>query len=121
MSSAKTKRASVTVPTPPPIPEKKDRVSILTEAERLIYGDRQRTYGSPRRNLTTVAELWEAFLDQRIASCGGPGTFHLSCKDVALMLLLLKIARLANDPNHRDSLVDVAGYAGLAERVDEDE
>jgi hypothetical protein len=27
------------------------------------------------------------------------------------MLALLKIARLKNSPNHRDSWVDIAGYA----------
>jgi hypothetical protein len=33
------------------------------------------------------------------------------------MMSLLKIARLANDPEHRDSQVDACGYMGLAERV----
>ncbi len=32
------------------------------------------------------------------------------------MMALLKIARLAYDPAHRDSIVDAAGYLALLER-----
>lgn len=41
----------------------------------------------------------------------------ISSEDVAHMMILLKVARLANDPYHRDSLVDVCGYAALSERI----
>jgi len=29
------------------------------------------------------------------------------------------VARFANDPSHRDNLVDICGYAALIERCDE--
>jgi len=35
------------------------------------------------------------------------------------MMVLLKGARLANDPNHHDSVVDICGYAALIERCEE--
>jgi hypothetical protein len=33
--------------------------------------------------------------------------------------VLLKAARLGNDLDHRDSVVDICGYAALIERCDE--
>jgi hypothetical protein len=35
------------------------------------------------------------------------------------MMVLLKIARLKNQPDHRDSLVDSVGYLALIERIKE--
>ncbi len=41
-------------------------------------------------------------------------------RDVAMLMILLKIARLAETPNHRDSIVDIIGYAACyAEMVGE--
>ena len=62
-------------------------MSILKEANTIIYGDREKTYGHPSKNLETIATMWTA--------------------------------RLANNPDHRDSLVDICGYAALIERCDE--
>jgi len=33
--------------------------------------------------------------------------------------MLVKVARFANDPEHRDNLIDICGYAALVERCDE--
>jgi hypothetical protein len=44
---------------------------------------------------------------------------ELTPQDVSVMMILLKAARLANDPSHRDSVVDICGYAALIERCDE--
>lgn len=82
--------------------------NILTEAERIVYGDMERTYGTPAKNLNQIARLWSAYLDTEI-------TAHEVCD----MMMLLKLARLQNNPEHRDSLVDIAGYAALKERIQE--
>lgn len=82
--------------------------NILTEAERIVYGDREQTYGTPTKNLKQIARLWSAYLDTEI-------TAHEVCD----MMILLKLARLQNNPEHRDSLVDIAGYAALKERIQE--
>ena len=89
-------------------------MSILKEANTIIYGDREKTYGHPSKNLKTIAKMWNAYLEAKTDKG------ELNAKDVATMMVLLKAARLANDPSHRDSLVDICGYAALIERCDED-
>ena len=93
-------------------------MNILQEAEKVIYGDREQTYGKPGKNLENIATLWEMYLH-------GKGMWNDSSKglyphDVALMMILMKVARLMNSPDHRDSLVDICGYAALIERVQND-
>jgi hypothetical protein len=89
-------------------------MSVLKEANAIIYGDREKTYGHPAKNLKTIAKMWNAYLDAKTDKSG------LNAKDVASMMILLKTARLANDMNHRDSVVDICGYAALIERCDEE-
>jgi hypothetical protein len=47
------------------------------------------------------------------------GGDDISPKDVAALMMLVKVARFANDPTHRDNLIDICGYAALVERCDE--
>jgi hypothetical protein len=89
-------------------------MSILKEANTIIYGDREKTYGHPSKNLETIAKMWNAY-----TSAKNTDNHSLNAKDVAAMMVLLKTARLANNPEHRDSLVDICGYAALIERCDE--
>lgn len=93
-------------------------MSILKEANTIIYGDREKTYGHPSKNLNTIAKMWNAYIQGKTPDLAVVG--ELNAKDVATMMVLLKAARLANDPSHRDSLVDICGYAALIERCDED-
>ena len=88
-------------------------MTILKEANAIIYGDREKTYGHPSKNLNAIATMWNAYMSNRTADR------ELNAKDVAVMMVLLKSARLANDMNHRDSVVDICGYAALIERCDE--
>jgi hypothetical protein len=92
--------------------EETGKLSVLKEANKIIYGDREKTYGKPSKNLDTIAQMWNAYISAREAKV-------LNAKDVAAMMILLKTARLANDPSHRDSVVDICGYAALIERCDE--
>lgn len=86
---------------PWPIPKQETiRSSVLTEANSIVNGARANTYGGPEDSFNTIAALWSAY-----TSCSYTAT------DVAVMLALLKVARLKNSPNHRDSWVDLAGYA----------
>ena len=89
--------------------------SVLDEAKEIIYGDREKTYGHPAKNLTTIAMMWSMYLGARLDAANSV----LSPQDVSVMMVLLKCARLANDPSHRDSVVDICGYAALIERCDE--
>ena len=88
------------------------RMNVLEEAQKIIYGDREKTYGKPSKNLETIAQMWNAYITAR-------GEKVLNAKDVAVMMVLLKAARLANDQSHRDSVVDICGYAALIERCDD--
>lgn len=90
--------------------------SVLHTAEQLIYGDRETTYGDPGKNLRAIAALWGTYLTSR-GFMQLVDRAELSAEDVSMMMVLLKVARLANTPGHRDSLVDICGYAALVERV----
>lgn len=80
--------------------------SILEEAQAVVYGPRQAAYGHPRDNFERTARLWTAYL-----------AISVSAVDVAQMMVLLKMARLMESPDHRDSWVDMAGYAATGARV----
>jgi hypothetical protein len=83
-------------------------MNILEEAQSIIYGDREKTYGHPAKNLNNIAKYWSVYLDKKVTA-----------QDVAIMMVLLKIARIMNQSDHRDSLVDSAGYLALVERLKE--
>ena len=90
-------------------------MSVLDEAHHVIYGDREKTYGHPAKNLIAIATMWEGYLFSRgLLTDEADG---IQPEDVACMMMLLKIARLGNAPDHHDSLVDVCGYAALIDRI----
>lgn len=92
---------------PNPMPKKE---SILQEADRIINGARADQYGGAEDNFQRIADLWNGHLAGR-----KPGP--LDPHDVALMMILMKVARLQHSPGHRDSVVDIAGYAGCIEKM----
>lgn len=96
---------------------KENEMSVLKEAHKIIYGDREKTYGKPSKNLDAISKMWNAYLVS--AGIIEEGGSCITPKDVAVMMILLKAARLANDITHRDSVVDICGYAALIERCDE--
>lgn len=91
-------------------------INILMEANKIIYGDREKAYGSPRFNLDTIAKFWTLYLHRLFHSWGIEGA-QLKAEDVAQMMILLKTARLIHNPTHVDSLTDQAGYAALQHRI----
>lgn len=82
--------------------------SILMKANEIIHGQRQEDYGPPDRSFDTIAKLWNIYLN----TCPGNRTY-ITAADVAMMMVLLKVARTENVPTE-DSLVDICGYAALA-------
>lgn len=87
-------------------------MNILEEAAEIVNGPRPQNYGHPIDNHGCTASLWSAYLNRRLGS-----TIALTSLDVCYMMVLLKVSRLANDPTHIDSLVDIAGYARNAEMI----
>ena len=85
---------------------KTKRQLILMEAEKCICGQREQDYGSPEDNFKAIADLWSAYLNRDI-----------SPQDVAMMMILLKVARIKNGGGSGDSYVDIAGYAACAGEI----
>lgn len=80
-------------------------MSILETASKAVHGARGRDYGTPTDNHGCTAALVRRYLERRY------GSAQFDALDVCAFNMLQKISRLANTPNHRDSLVDIAGYA----------
>lgn len=74
---------------------------LLDEAEGVLV-QRQNAYGDPADSMAAIAARWSLTLQQPITPA-----------QVVLCLIDLKLARLAHDPKHRDSAIDVIGYAAL--------
>lgn len=88
------------------------RPEILDTAKKCVCGDREQDYGSPESNFQTIADLWAAYLQ----GCGVTIDF-LEPHDVAAMLALLKIARIASGHAKADNWVDLAGYAACGGEI----
>jgi hypothetical protein len=80
------------------------RRQLLEEAATIVTKDRATTYEEPEDSFANIARLWNAYLAAK-------RTPEITSADVAQMMILLKIARLTNNPSHYDSALDVAGYA----------
>lgn len=80
-----------------------DRKTTLEQAMAIVCSDREKQYGSPENNFNRIARLWEDYM-------GYPFTGH----DVAVMMLLLKVARIKSGHDKADSYIDAAGYAACA-------
>ena len=73
-----------------------------------VIAERSTQYGDAGSNMETIAARWSATLGKEITAA-----------QVVLCLLDLKLARLAHDPTHEDSAVDVCGYAALLRELTE--
>lgn len=84
------------------------RADILHAAEKCVCGQREQDYGTPEDNFKMIAELWEAYLNK---ACTRGVNVRVEAKDVAVMMALLKIARIARGGGKADNWIDLAGYA----------
>lgn len=82
------------------------RHDLLDEAFKLISLDRAEEYGDAKHNFNRLARMWSAYLD-----------VNLTAAQVCDMMTLLKMSRLANNPEHQDSRVDAIGYLALGGEV----
>ena len=82
------------------------REALLTHAEQAVNGDRNVDYGDPNADFARTAAMWNAYLEG-VHEAGRTIETH----DVAAMMALLKISRIAWSPQKFDSWVDLAGYA----------
>jgi hypothetical protein len=104
-------------PEPVTIAETTDKAAdLLDEAKKIVTGARRQTYGAPEDNFRVIADLWATYL-RRTHAGHITGVLRVEAKDVAQMMILMKVARLAESPDHHDSVVDIAGYAACAARL----
>lgn len=86
-------------------------MSILDEAAAAVHGPRASDYGAPHVNHACTAALMLSYLERKY------GAASFDALDVCAFNVLQKISRLANTPDHHDSLVDIAGYAANWEMI----
>jgi Domain of unknown function (DUF6378) len=71
-----------------------------------VVDERRKAYGPPDTIMTAIAARWSLTLGQPITPA-----------QVTLCMIDLKLARLVRDPDYRDGVVDVIGYAALLPEV----
>ena len=83
--------------------------SILSEAERIVNGDRQADYSDPVENFKHISAIASSISKE-----------NLSPTTCAIVMIAVKLAR-ENYKHKRDNLVDLAGYVEILNRIKESE
>ena len=76
------------------------RKECLDVAAECVLKDRNNAYGGPEDSFGVIANFWSVYLGRKIYPA-----------DVAMMMSLLKIARIKANKSYEDGYVDLAGYA----------
>lgn len=76
------------------------RKQILENAIRTVCQDRRDKYGQIEDNFGLIADLWSSYLGASVTAV-----------DVAMMMGMLKMARIKTGKYTQDNFVDLAGYA----------
>lgn len=75
------------------------RSEVLNAAKKCVCEERDHQYGAPEDNFGRIASLWSDYKGETFTP-----------KDVSVMMILVKVARLAGG-DCIDNYVDIAGYA----------
>lgn len=86
-------KEAITVPLSIQAEQRKD---FLDKVEEIVCKDRNLMYGEPEDNFQKIAEFWSTYRGVAFTS-----------QDVAMMMILLKVAR----GHQQDTYIDIAGYA----------
>ena len=108
---------------------KASKYPILEEVEKILGGDRRSDYGEANVSFKRIADYWNAYLchkrdkiDEAAHEEDLPYEFlrgeYLTDYDIAMLMILFKIAREENGHTH-DSCVDIIGYTALADEMEE--
>jgi hypothetical protein len=79
---------------------------IYDQARHLTSTDRQAQYGAPEDNLGRIGALWSVYVGK-----------HITSHDVAVMMALVKIGRIASGVSVPDNYIDAVAYIGLADQL----
>ena len=80
--------------------------AMLLKHAGVVVDERRGEYGEPEDLFEHIAARWSQVLGIRVTAA-----------QVAVCLMDLKMARLAHDPKHLDSLVDVLGYGACLREI----
>ncbi len=92
--------------------EPTSRRDILKAAEMCVCGQREQDYGTPESNFQLIADLWNDYLFN-----SSKNDITITPTDVAMMMALMKIARIRNGGGSGDSFIDLAGYAACGGEI----
>ena len=82
------------------------RADILDAAKAIVTVEREQQYGSPEDNFNVIARLWSTYAGREFAPV-----------DVAMMMTLLKVARIKTGYYKADSYIDACGYLACAAEI----
>jgi uncharacterized protein DUF6378 len=71
-----------------------------------VQRERQSVYGDASKAMAAIAARWSITLGQPVTPA-----------QVVLCMMDLKLARLRRNPTHRDSMIDLIGYATVLHEV----
>lgn len=83
-----------------------NRTEVMDAAKSCVCGDRDHDYGGPEKSFECISAMWGAYLRYSTGV-----KIAIDPHDVAAMMAMLKLARIAKNPEKADSWVDLAGYA----------
>ena len=95
------------------------REEILNMAKSCVCGQREEDYGTPEDSFRVIGQLWETYLEAR---CIGNQQAEVCIvpEDVAALMALMKVARIATGHGKSDNWVDLAGYAACGGELQEE-
>jgi len=77
-------------------------MNIAEEAQSLVLGDRNASYGNPKDDYTGTAKMWSGLLHRKLKE-------DITAEEAILMMAAMKLNREAFKPK-RDNRVDAIGY-----------
>lgn len=91
------------------------RAEILDAAKKIVTGDREKQYGKPEDNFAVIARFWEVYLNHRCVDA--MSGLILNPDDVAMLMALMKVARIMTGTFKGDSYIDACGYLACAAEI----
>lgn len=84
-------------------------VNILKEADKLIHGERIKTYGKPIDSFTEIAQISSILTGKKITP-----------RDICLILVSQKLVRAKTSAGNLDHFTDACGYLGIAADIQQE-
>lgn len=85
------------------------RAEYLDTTKDIICKERQDVHGAPENTFALIAQYWSTYLGQEFGK-----HVEVADADVAIMMALLKVARLQMNAHNDDNIIDGIGYLAIA-------